>query len=227
MTGPKAELGWATTAPPRGTLATFVVDNLREAIARGDLAPGQELPETDLAQQLGVSRGPVREALAVLAREGLVTLRRHRSAQVVQLSPDDAEEVFTLRLSLERLAVERAALRAGPEHIAAIDRALARFSQLTASSTPQEAANLDLEFHDAIYEASGHVRLQRAWEDLRPQVYMFLLSRNLGSHDFAAIATSLHTELRDVVAAGDPEAAVQAVERHLAGAYRRLRERLG
>lgn len=216
----------AQIQPPSNSLSDYVVQALRDAIAEGDLAPGEELPETDLASQLGVSRGPVREALAHLAREGLVELRRHRSARVVQLTAEDAEEVFTLRLALERLAVERAARLAQPDHVAALDQALAQLAALSPSASPKEAARTDLAFHDAIYEASGHARLQRAWEDLRPQVHMFLLARNLGKTDFIEVAAQLHQPLRDVIAAGDPVAAVTAVENHLRGAYDRLRDTL-
>src|SRR5262245_51294874 len=81
------------------SLAETAANALRESIAQGTFAPGQHLREAELAEALQVSRGPVREALVQLEREGLVVLRRHRGAEVAQLSLTDIEEVYTLRLA--------------------------------------------------------------------------------------------------------------------------------
>lgn len=212
------------TLPPavNPALAETVVETLRETIVAGGLAPGEHLREAELAAALQVSRGPVREALTQLEREGLVLLRRHRGAEVVRLSPSDAEEVYTLRLALERLAAERAASRATPDHFAALDEVLAQMAELRDDYEPKEAATLDLAFHDIVYRAAGHERLQRSWRLIRSQVYVFLYSRNVVRHDFGEIAFAEHTEIRQVLATGDAVASVQAIETHLDGAYRRL-----
>src|SRR3954451_14400347 len=91
------------------SLADDVVDRLRDAIFHGSFKPGEALREEQLAAMLDVSRGPVREALVQLEREGLVLVRRHRGATVARLSRGDLEEVYSLRLALERLAIQRAA----------------------------------------------------------------------------------------------------------------------
>lgn len=205
-------------------LAETVADRLRETIAQGQFAPGQHLREAELAEALQVSRGPVREALAQLEREGLVVLRRHRGAQVADLSRADIEEVYTLRLALERLAVRLAASNARPEHFAAFDDVLEKMSQLRDDYTARDAAALDVAFHDVVYEAADHRRLLRSWEQIRSQVYAFLFTRNIARHDFNELAFREHTELRDLLAAGDAAGAVDAIEKHLEGAYRRLVE---
>lgn len=203
-------------------LSETVVETLRETIARGGFAPGQHLREAELAEALRVSRGPIREALTQLEREGLVLLRRHRGAQVVELSPSDIEEIYTLRLALERLAAARAATSATAQHFEAFDRVLERMARLREDYEPREAATLDVEFHDIVYDAAEHSRLSRSWQQIRSQVYVFLYSRSLVRHDFDEIAFSEHTQIRQVLASGQPDAAVTVVEEHLGGAYRRL-----
>src|SRR6266571_1852144 len=88
--------------PPKRNLADAVTERMRDAILNGSFKPGQPLREEQLASMLDLSRGPVREALIRLEREGLVQVRRHRGAIVAQLSRTDVEEVYGLRLALER-----------------------------------------------------------------------------------------------------------------------------
>lgn len=214
------DLGLPPVSNP--ALSETVVETLRETIARGGFAPGQHLREAELAAALKVSRGPIREALTQLEREGLVALHRHRGARVVELSPADIEEIYTLRLSLERLAAERAARHARAKHFVAFDRVLEQMARLREDYAPDEAATLDVEFHDIVYDAADHSRLRRAWEQIRSQVYMFLYSRSLVRHDFDEIAFSEHTRIRQILADQDPPAAVAVVEEHLDGAYARL-----
>jgi len=95
-------LGIAT----RRVLADVVTDDLRDAIISHELEPGRRLAEDDLANQMGVSRGPVREALARLEREGLVVIERHKGARIASWGRSDVEEIFSLRLVLEQLAIE-------------------------------------------------------------------------------------------------------------------------
>ena len=92
---------------PRKSLSDEVLDRLRVAIIRGQLKPGQRLNETMLATTLDVSRGPVREALTQLAREGLVVLQRYKGATVARLSQEEIEEIYELRVALERLAMSK------------------------------------------------------------------------------------------------------------------------
>lgn len=221
-TGQKAPLLGGAAAPPVSALSEFVLARLREGLASGELAPGQSLPEPQLAEALGVSRGPIREALAQLEREGLVTLRRHRSAQVAVLSRQDVEEVYSLRQALERLAITRAAARGGGDQLDTMKAIVKRLGRLNSRSSPAEAAGLDLEFHDCIYAAAGHTRLERMWQELRPQVHRFLVTRNRITRDFSRIAVAEHTKLMEVIAAGDAAAAERAIEEHLYGAYERI-----
>src|SRR5579871_5688691 len=111
---PLDDLSGVLVPPVKRSLAEDIVDRLREAIYSGQLAPNERLREEVLASSLGLSRGPVREALAQLEREGLVIRQPNKSAVVARLSLEDLEEVYSLRQSLEELAV-RHTIRNGDE----------------------------------------------------------------------------------------------------------------
>ena len=211
------------TPPLKRSLADDVVDRLRNAILNGTFKPGQPLREEQLAASLDVSRGPVREALVQLEREGLVIVRRHRGATVARLSRPDAEEVYSLRLALERLAMKQAVQHATDEDFAAMDGVLDAFRAAFASG-PTEAviAELDVRFHDLIYRAAHHQRLYDCWANLRAQIYIFLLSRNVANPDFRVVTVQSHQELLDILRARDEARALQAIEDHLLGAYERV-----
>ncbi len=104
-------------------------------IVSGALAPGQHLPEGELATALDMSRGPIREALIELDREGLVVLRRHRGAQVISLADEDVEEIYTLRLSLEQLAIKRALPRLTDGHLSTMDDVLEKMRALARTTS--------------------------------------------------------------------------------------------
>jgi DNA-binding GntR family transcriptional regulator len=217
------------TAPARNHPADDVRAYLRAAILRGEFAPGAHLPEVQLANRLEVSRGPVREALAQLEREGLVLLRRNRGAIVARLSRSDLDEVYSLRLALERLAVERATQVATEEDFAAIDALLHQLREPGSGSgfdagplTEQEAADQDVRFHDAVYRAAHHGRLYAAWTALRSQVYVLLLARNVANPDFRDVTYKGHLELAYLIRMRDTERARAAIEAHLRDSYRRV-----
>jgi DNA-binding GntR family transcriptional regulator len=220
--GPLDQLTFETQPSP--ALSATVVPAIRQMITTGALPQGAHLREAELAAALGMSRGPVREALVELAREGLVVLRRHRGAQVITLTTEDAEEVYTLRRALERLAVERACGRLTAAHLAELDAILDRMQKLDADYSPGLAVELDLAFHDVLISAAAHSRLERSWQQTRSQVAMFLHGRHQARRDFHEIAYPEHRAIRDIAAVGDPAGAVAAIEKHLVGAYDRLRD---
>jgi DNA-binding GntR family transcriptional regulator len=213
----------ALTPPLKRSLADDIVDRLRSAILNGTFKPGQPLREEQLAASLDVSRGPVREALVQLEREGLVIVRRHRGATVARLSRADVEEVYSLRLALERLAMRQAVQHATEEDFAAMEGVLDAFRAAFARGpTEQVIADLDVRFHDLIYRAAHHQRLYDCWANLRAQIYIFLLSRNVANPDFRVVTVRSHQDLLDVLRARDEARAVQEIEAHLLGAYERV-----
>jgi DNA-binding GntR family transcriptional regulator len=205
------------------SLADDVVERLRDAIFHGSFKPGEALREEQLAAMLDVSRGPVREALVQLEREGLVLVRRHRGATVARLARSDLEDVYSLRLALERLAIQRATRYATDQDFAAMEGVLAAFDvALSRGPSEKEVAELDVRFHDLIYQAARHQRLYDCWANLKSQIYIFLLSRNVVDPDFRDITVKSHAALLEAIRTRDEARATTEIEDHLRGAYDRV-----
>lgn len=217
------DLAAALFLPEKRALSDDVASRLRGAILSGAFAPGERLREEALARALGVSRGPVREALAELERQGLVVINRNRGAVVAQLSRDDLEELYTLRLVIEELAIRRAAEFSELHSVAAMQTRIDDMrAALERGITEQEAAELDLEFHDLIYDAANHRRLKDAWTNMRPQIHILLLNRNVADVDFREMLVGGHQELLDAIIAANPDAAAEGIREHLGISYNRV-----
>ena len=209
-------------------LTDDVVEAIREAILNDELPAGSRLIEDDLASMLKVSRGPVRQAIFRLQQEGLVSHEPHRGATVVRVSADDSEEIFSLRTALERLSIARACrLRTGDD-LAALRAVLDRFRATPrAQMTRKLAAEFDIDFHDALFRAAHHTRLYQAWERVRSQVFLFLLLRDLQPAGFKDSWHKDHDDLVRLVGDRNETEAVEAITRHLGGAFDRLRAQTG
>ncbi|WIX99103.1 GntR family transcriptional regulator [Amycolatopsis mongoliensis] len=206
----------AQVAPARRRgLADEVADRIRDAIFDGVYAPGSPLREVELAEALGVSRGPVREALLKLDREGLVRSEWHRGTTVTSLSEVDVAELDSLRAALEQLAVGLVVDRApGLEEV---DAAVTRMER---AADEHEMVRCDLEFHDAIYRAAGHRRLGEAWQAIRSQVHLFLLTRiGVETDGYLAGIPAEHRQLADALRARDREAALELFATHRKHAF--------
>jgi DNA-binding GntR family transcriptional regulator len=147
----------------------------------------------------------------------------HRGATVREISEDDVSEIYSLRLALERLAIEQAVRKAGGKELAEIEAVLDRFSAMPrAAVTRRLVAELDVDFHDAVFRAAGSWRLYRAWEMLRSQLMLFLMLRDALPADYLDSWERDHRHLIDVIRAGDPQIAQGAIEEHVNGARARL-----
>lgn len=210
--------------PKRRTLSDEVVLRLRQAILDGHIAPGEQLRETRLADYMRVSRGPIREALRKLEQEGLVIVRPNGRAYVARLSPEDLREVYTLRAALERLAVQWACVNATPEDLDEMQAVVDTMAEyIERGISEKEAAELDLRFHDIIYRAARHQRLYQHWSRLRPQIHVFLLSRNVANPDFRAHAVHGHQDVLNAIRSGDEAKAMAVIETHLKYGYDTVR----
>ncbi len=204
-------------------LSDTVVDRLREAIVRGLFPPGNRLREEQLAEALGVSRGPIRNALLQLEREGMVVRRPNRGAMVAQLSRADLEEVYSIRVAIEPVACTWAARNAEPRDLEEMQAIIGSYSKLTTKVTVQEAADADLGFHDVIYAAARNRRLLRLWQDLRPQVYVFLLARTyVRKREFREIMVARHGQILSAIADRDEPLARKLAEEHVQTSYERV-----
>lgn len=222
--GQPLDLNSMLSLPVNRGLGVDIAERLRSAIVNGLFGPGERLPEEQLARTMGVSRGPVREALTQLEREGLIVTRRNRGAFVAQLAMEDLDEVYTLRVAIERLAVERCVERATESDIDELQAVVDKIAELMDRGiTEQEAAELDLQFHDIIYRAGGHRRLYETWGTLRPQIHVLLLNRNVASEDFRQMVVPSHQQIVDAIRERDVEKTLEITMDHLLGSYSRVR----
>ncbi|MEU6239041.1 GntR family transcriptional regulator [Kitasatospora sp. NPDC047058] len=205
------DFGTVSPARRRG-LADEVADRVREAVFDGTYPPGSPLREVELAAALQVSRGPVREALRLLEHEGLVHCEWHRGTTVTTLSPEDVAELDSLRGALEDLAVRRVVDLASDEDLAAVRRAADRMERATDEHT---LVRLDIAFHDAVFAAARHRRLAEAWEGVRCQVHLFLLTRiGRSSEGYLARIPAEHRELVAALEARDTGLALDLFAAH-------------
>ena len=156
-------------------LREVVYITLRKAILTEKLRPGERLMENTIAQKLGVSRTPVREAIRMLGDEGLVDLIPRRGAQVAQISLQELRDVLEIRKSLEVLATERACEKMDEGEMDTLRKAEERFADAVRGADPTELAEADVAFHDVIYAAAGNKKLLSILSHLREQMYRFRL----------------------------------------------------
>ena len=216
-------LNGSTGAAPSRTEA--VLDAIKHAILAGELRPGQGLVETELAQLLGVSKTPVREALKTLAGAGLVTMSPYRGATVRAIDPASAAAIYDLRLLLEPEAVRRAirasAVQAGGGHPGAgrpDDGAWsAAQAALAASDAAADQAQRSLanrEFHRALYLACGNSLLVKALDDLRDQTALVSAAAWQRAPTWTDEAAE-HQAILAAAAAGDAGTAAHRLKQHI------------
>jgi DNA-binding GntR family transcriptional regulator len=209
----------ALDRPP--SLTDAVVAHIRDAIIRGAYAPGQPLTEAQLSDELGTSRGTVREALRVLAGLRLVTRSAHRGAVVSTLTARDAEEIYTLRASLESFAaqlavgrgyVDEAALETLDGHVTAIARAAADHDV-----TGMVAA--DMEFHTALSSLSHHALLCEHLAAIQVHSRRLLFYSDLYRPQ-PEVVVRRHQDLLALLRGGDAKQVSLAVDEHITGPNR-------
>jgi DNA-binding GntR family transcriptional regulator len=206
----------------RRVLADEVADAIRDAIFAGRIDLGQRLVEEDLASDLNVSRGPVREALVRLSQEGLVHMERHRGASVAQLGLDEVNEIYSLRTALEGLAAEWLCRNATAGDFKKMTEVLGQFDHRARPLTRSVVAGLDVAFHDAVYQAAHHERLYQAWLALRSQIFLYLVHRGALRSDFATSWLEDHEDYLAVLMRRKRAQAVKVVEAHIEGTYQRV-----
>ncbi|WP_291236520.1 GntR family transcriptional regulator [Frisingicoccus sp.] len=156
-------------------LRDVVFYTLRQAILKGELEPGERLMEMQLAEQLGVSRTPIREAIRKLELEGLVVMIPRRGAIVAKITEKDLRDVLEVRSSLERLSTELACERMEDNTIIELKKAQEAFKAALNQDDITLQAQRDVEFHDVIYKSTGNLRLIQMLNNLREQMYRYRL----------------------------------------------------
>jgi len=169
-------------------LRDVIFNTLRDAIVTGDLKPGERLMEVELAEKMGVSRTPVREAIRRLETEGLVIMTPRKGTHVAELSIKDIIDVLEVRAALDGLATELAARNIKQEHLRQLDNIHKQYAAALQKENLAMAIKKDVEFHDAIYNAAGNIKLMNVAGNLREQIYRF---RVLYMKDFSNAADVL------------------------------------
>jgi DNA-binding GntR family transcriptional regulator len=204
------------------TLTAAVARHVRAAIMHGEFLPGQALPEFPLSEQLGVSRGTFREAIRLLADEGLVEVFPHRGAFVTQLTASKAREIYTLRAELESYAVQLAVSQLA---YTAADWSELEATVSTLSMGPVggvfEIAAIDMRFHELLSRRCGHELLLDTLASLRLQMLRFIVYTKLVDSDLEPEAVT-HRRLLESVRRGNAAVARRAVHTHITEAGQQL-----
>ena len=156
-------------------LRDVVFKTLRQAILKGELEPGERLMEIQLAERLGVSRTPIREAIRKLELEGLVLMIPRRGAEVAKISEKNLRDVLEVRRSLEELAIDLACQRIQEEELETLREAQKEFAAAIAAGDAMEIAQTDEKFHEIIYSGTGNQKLMQILSNLREQMYRYRL----------------------------------------------------
>ena len=198
----------------RHSLHDQLVAKLREMILNSELRPGSALPEKMLCESFGVSRTPLREAFKVLASEGLIELRPHRTPQITLIDPDEIAAVFEVMVALERLVGLRSASLATPKEIAAIDAMHAHLVVLHRDGSRAAYFSMNQQIHAEIARLAGNPVLQTTWAALTAKI---LRARSLANFDAKRGDESIneHEHFMALLRAGEAEGFADALSEHM------------
>ncbi|AYY14186.1 GntR family transcriptional regulator [Actinobacteria bacterium YIM 96077] len=216
----------ALRLPTRGeALADQAYIALRDAIVTHELPPGTRLSVPEMARQLGISRSPVREAIARITYEGLAHIESNRSAVVSEIRIEDLIEIYSLREVLEGLACRLAAERLQQEDVTQLRTILDEHEQAISAGNLERHYELDQEFHATIRRIAQHHRLIESLDRLQEQirVAMYTTRRSPGG---MPQALAEHHAIVDALVSGDPSQAEQAGRAHVSRLLQDLRRRL-
>lgn len=195
-------------------LRDVVSKTLRQAILTGDLKPGERLMEIHLANKLGVSRTPIREAIRKLELEGLVVMVPRRGAQVAQITEKSMSDVLEVRLALDELAVQLACGRISEEQKQELKGACIAFEEAVNTRDAHVIAKQDVAFHDIIFQATGNARLTQMVNNLAEQMYRYRFEyiKDERQHD---MLIKEHRRIYESIVKNDVEAAKEAIRIHI------------
>lgn len=197
----------------RRILGDAVKDRLLEWVVSGRLAPGTRLIETRIAAQLGVSPGPVREAISALATLGVVEVRPHRGAYVIAPTRKELLDAIGVRTELEVLAVRAVACTATPDLIGRLERQFTEGLDAAERGDAHRHALENARFHAMIVRAADNGPLERSWRALEPFLRTYITATLPGLDRVRLV--SGHEPLLDALARNDPDAAEACVRTHL------------
>jgi len=195
-------------------LRDVVFNTLRQAILTGELKPGERLMEIHLANKLGVSRTPIREAIRKLELEGLVTMIPRRGAEVAQITEKSMNDVLEVRRALDALCVELACERITQEDTERLRLACEAFENAVRTGDIKKIARADVELHDIIVQATGNQRLVQLINNLSEQMYRYRFEYIKDSTQHQRLIDE-HRMIYESIVKKDKEAASQAAHVHI------------
>lgn len=195
-------------------LRDVVFNTLRQAILTGELKPGERLMEIHLANRLGVSRTPIREAIRKLELEGLVTMIPRRGAEVAQITEKSMNDVLEVRRAVDALCVELACDRITEEELRALKAACDAFEQAVKTKDVKKIAKADVELHDIIVQATGNKRLVQLVNNLSEQMYRYRFEyiKDFTQHEKLV---EEHRIIYESIVKKDKETACEAAKMHI------------
>lgn len=205
----------------RESTAAIIADQLRSAIMYGTFPPGTQMAEAELAGKLGVSRGPLREAMQRLVQEGLLYSERHRGLFVTDLDVDDVYDIYTARTAVERAACLLILWRDPKEAAERLDEVHASMVSAAGVGDSRALSDADLAFHKTLVEVAGSVRLERMARTLLIETRMCMTALEKRYRDPADLVDE-HREIVDAIRAADGERLLAALDAHMADAVARL-----
>jgi DNA-binding GntR family transcriptional regulator len=212
----------ATTPFNRSSLREQIKDVILQRIVEGSLEPGSRIVETRIAQELGVSQGPVREALRDLEQLGCVVHEPNRGCSVRDFSLEELLEAFPVRATLEALAARLAAERITKAELAELEQLLERMTKAARRGDAHDQSQANASFHATIVRAARNPTLERQWQMLEPYSRTYLTVSRPGID--LVFLSDRHIPILNALRSRDPAAAAQAMQEHLMGAADLLME---
>jgi phosphonate utilization transcriptional regulator len=203
------------------SLSTLVQKEIERLILAGDLAAGSKLTEATIAELLGVSRGPVREAFRALEGSGLVRLEKNRGVYVRQISVEEADQIYELRAVLDEFVGRRLAETATPAQVRELRDIVARMEKAAARNDVDAYLATNLEFHDRMVELTGNAKLLLVYRRLVNELHLFRRTA-LAQGGALPASTREHREIVDRIAAHQSGAAGKALHDHVVASRERV-----
>lgn len=195
-------------------LRELVFKVLKEAIITGELNPRERLMEVQLAEDMGVSRTPVREAIRKLELEGLVVMVPRKGAYVADISVKDAAEVFEIRWAIEGLAASLASQRITDAEISELEKALDDIEKAVETSNIEMIIKKDTEFHNILFNSTRNERLAQIISNLKQQIYRFRVESFKNPERFKNTIKE-HKAIIDAIRERDADKAEKITKKHI------------
>ena len=196
-------------------LRDVVFNTLRDAILTGKLVPGERLMENQLAEKLGVSRTPVREALRMLELENLVELVPRKGAQVLDMSEKDITNILEVRSALEGLATSLACKKMTKEDLQQLKNMEVDFEKAVADNDVEHFVDIDEDFHDLIFAATENDKLINIFRNLRIQLYRYRMAQAKNNETSMSTIVAHHRSIIRAIENHDSEEGASIAQGHI------------